>query len=188
MLRKNLFIGGLLLVMASACHQTQNSEEIADQQNSQKADRDTSLKRIDADSKFVVKATSGVIMETELGTYAAKSAVTAGVRKFGQTMVTDHSKDKALLSGLAAARHITIPAQTGTDFQKHINEITAKKGIAFDKAYISFMVDDHKEDISEFKKEVNEGKDAEIKTFAAKGVPTLQHHLQMALSLQDQFK
>ncbi|WP_217452002.1 DUF4142 domain-containing protein [Mucilaginibacter humi] len=127
MLRKNILIWGLLSVMVSACHQTTDSEKIADHQNSQKADRDTSIRQIETDTKFVVKATSGVTMETELGSYAAKHAATPGVKKFGQTMVTDHAKDKAVLTSLATAKHITIPTRTGSDFQKHIDEITAKR-------------------------------------------------------------
>jgi putative membrane protein len=88
-------------------------------------------------------------------------------------MVKDHSKDTQVLKVLALDKKITIPAQTGEDFQKHINEITSKKGIEFDKAYISFMVGDQKEDISEFGKEAKDGKDADIKAFAAKGLPVL---------------
>jgi putative membrane protein len=42
------------------------------------------------------------------------------------------------------------------------------------------MVKDHKEDIDEFKKEAQDGKDPELKAFAAKHVPILEHHLQMA--------
>lgn len=188
MLRKELLILCLIAVIAGACHQTHDSEKMANHQNNQKADRDPSLKNIEPDSKFVVKATSGVTMETELGSCAAKNAVTPGVRNFGQTMVTDHTKDKEELARLASKKNITIPAQTGADFQKHINEITSKQGLAFDKAYISFMVDDHKEDISEFEKEAKDGKDQEIKTFAAKGVPILQHHLQMAEDLNTKLK
>ncbi|MCQ6959269.1 DUF4142 domain-containing protein [Mucilaginibacter aquariorum] len=140
------------------------------------------------DSKFVVKATSGVTMETELGQFAAKHALTPGVKMFGETMIKDHSKDKQLLTKLASDKKITIPAQTGEEFQKHIDEITSKKGIEFDKAYISFMVGDHQEDISEFSKEAKNGKDADIKAFATKDVPVLQHHLMMAKELNDKLK
>jgi putative membrane protein len=41
-------------------------------------------------------------------------------------------------------------------------------------------VKDHKEDIEEFQKEAKDGKDTVLKAFAAKHVPILQHHLEMA--------
>lgn len=181
-----LAVPGLLLCL-SACTGTgsKDSEKVADSSNTQKADSSKALDTIKDDSKFVVKATSGVKMETQLGAYAAKNAVTPGVKAFGERMLKDHGKDNANLEQLASAKHITIPARTGEDFQKHIDEITSKKGIDFDKAYISFMVGDHKDDIKEFTKEANDGKDAEIKAFATKGIPVLQHHLMMAKELND---
>jgi putative membrane protein len=45
---------------------------------------------------------------------------------------------------------------------------------------MKMMVTDHKEDIAECEKEANAGKDADVKAFAAKTLPTLKEHLQMA--------
>jgi putative membrane protein len=50
----------------------------------------------------------------------------------------------------------------------------------FDRAYINAMVKDHIEDVAEFRKESQTGQDVDIKAFAAKTLPTLQHHLEMA--------
>lgn len=190
MKKMDLMLIPIVLLSISACNSSakKDSEKVAEQSNKQKADSSKTMEKIEDDSKFVVKATSGVTMETQLGQYAAEHAVTPGVKTFGATMVKDHSKDKQMLAKLAADKKITIPAQTGEDFQKHINDITAKKGIEFDKAYISFMVGDHKEDIDEFSEEAKDGKDADIKAFAAKGVPVLQHHLMMAKELDGKLK
>ena len=180
----------LMAVIVSACNNTgpKDSEKVAEKQNEQKADKSPSLDKIEDDSKFVVKAISGVTMETQLGQYAAMHAVTPGVKAFGETMMKDHSKDKSELKNLALEKKITVTTRTGEDFQKHIDEITVKKGIEFDKAYISFMVGDHKDDISEFQSESKDGKDADIKAFAAKGIPVLQHHLMMAQDLNDKLQ
>ena len=50
------------------------------------------------------------------------------------------------------------------------------------------MVDDHKKDVADFKKEASSGKDPEVKAFAAKTLPTLQEHLQMAQKTNDAVK
>ena len=42
------------------------------------------------------------------------------------------------------------------------------------------MVKDHKDDIDLFEKEADKGNDPELKAWAAKTLPTLKHHLQMA--------
>jgi putative membrane protein len=53
-------------------------------------------------------------------------------------------------------------------------------GDSFDKAYMNAMVSDHQEDISEFQKEADRGRDPDFKSFAGKTLPTLQEHLRMA--------
>jgi putative membrane protein len=45
------------------------------------------------------------------------------------------------------------------------------------------MVKDHEEDIAEFEKEARSGKDADLKAFAEKTLPTLKEHLKMAKEL-----
>lgn len=45
------------------------------------------------------------------------------------------------------------------------------------------MLSDHKKDVSEFEKQSTRGTDPDLKAFAAKTLPTLQEHLQMARAL-----
>ena len=60
-----------------------------------------------------------------------------------------------------------------------------KSGNEFDKDYTSYMVSDHKEDISLFKKQAEKGKDPEVRAWAAGKLSTLEHHLQMAQTTED---
>jgi putative membrane protein len=53
-------------------------------------------------------------------------------------------------------------------------------GAEFDRAYMQDMVKDHKNDIAEFQKEANRGKNEDLKSFASETLPTLQEHLKMA--------
>jgi len=48
------------------------------------------------------------------------------------------------------------------------------------------MVKDHQTDVAEFRKESEQGKDPDIKSFAAKTLPTLEHHLESAKQAQSQ--
>jgi putative membrane protein len=50
------------------------------------------------------------------------------------------------------------------------------------------MVSDHRTDVNEFKREANSGTDTELKSFAAKTVPTLEEHLRMAESTEGRVK
>lgn len=66
---------------------------------------------------------------------------------------------------------------------RHYRSLAKKSGKDFDKEFVEMMVDDHKKDVKMFQKEAKDADDAEIRTFAANHVATLQAHLDRANSL-----
>lgn len=167
--------------------QKKDSTEVAEEKNEKKQDS-TKTEKMEDDQDFLVKAASGGLMEVELGKIAAQNASSAKVKAFGQRMVKDHSKANDELKAIASAKNISIPSTPGEDHQKHIDNLKAKKGAEFDKDYIDMMIDDHEEDIKDFKKEASDGKDANIKAFAQNTVPVLTQHLEMAKSAKNAIK
>ena len=136
-----------------------------------------------ADKQFMVKAAQGGLGEVALGQLAQSHAGSAGARRFGQQMVKDHTKANAQLKQVAAQQGVTLPAAPGPEEQATKARLAGLSGAAFDRAYISDMVEDHEKDVADFKKEAATGKDPAVKAFAAKTLPTLQMHLQMARAL-----
>lgn len=132
---------------------------------------------------FAVKAANGGMMEVQLGEYASKNATDKSVKGFGAMMVKDHSKANDELKGIATSKNIALPAAVGQDMTDKMNDLMKKTGKDFDKAYMNAMVDDHKDDISEFQKEADNSKDSTMKNFAAKTLPTLQKHLNDAQAI-----
>jgi putative membrane protein len=133
-----------------------------------------------ADHKFVMEAAVGGMEEVQLGQLAAQKASDPDVKNFGQHMVDDHSKANTQLMQLASQKGVTPPTTLPADKQKDMDRLNALSGAAFDKAYMSMMVKDHKKDVSEFQKESKSGKDSDLKSFASTTLPTLQNHLKMA--------
>jgi putative membrane protein len=140
------------------------------------------------DSKFMVKAASGGMMEVELGQLAQQKAQNKRVKDFGAMMVKDHTKANEEMKALAANKNVTLPQAMGEDHQKHVTDLREKTGKAFDKAYMSMMVDDHQEDVNDFENISTNGKDADLKAFAAKTLPVLRTHLESAKSINDAIK
>jgi putative membrane protein len=136
------------------------------------------------DSKFMVEAASGGMMEVQLGQLAQEKAKSQRVKDFGSMMVRDHSKANDELKSLAATKNVTLPATPGDKQQKHINDLSKKTGSDFDKAYMNMMVDDHKDDIDAFEKCANKGTDADVKSWASKTLPVLRTHLDSAKAVQ----
>lgn len=142
-----------------------------------KAEDSTELKD---DATYAVMAANGGLLEVQLGKLAQTKATSPKVIEFAKMMVEDHSKANNELMALAGTKTITLPAILDNKKQKDYDDFAKMDKKDFDKAYTEYMVKDHKEDIEAFKKEASEGKDAELKAFAAKHVPILEHHLQMA--------
>jgi putative membrane protein len=178
-----------LLVTTSCNNAEQNdSAEVAEERNEQKADSANLGDNMENAMDFAVEAASGGLMEVELGKLAATNAASPKVKEFGQTMVKDHGKANEELKALAAQKNISIPSTPGEKHQSHIEELKTKKGADFDKAYMSMMVEDHEEDINKFEKASQNDKDADIKAFASKTLPVLRQHHEMAKTINDGLK
>ena len=57
------------------------------------------------------------------------------------------------------------------------SDLSKKTGKDFDKAYVSSMIDDHKNDIKSFEKAIKFLRDSDLKAFAVKTLPVLKKHL-----------
>jgi putative membrane protein len=136
--------------------------------------------RMGSDNDFITKAARGGMAEVELGKLAVSKATDSKVKSFGQKMVDDHSKANDKLSTLAADKGVLMPNSLTSSDQSTVDKLSKLSGHDFDESYMEDMVKDHKADISEFEKESQNGRDPDVKGFAAKTLPTLQEHLRMA--------
>ena len=181
-----------LLASVSACSNNKDSVEQAQQANEAKTDDATAttdmgeLKqdKLDFDSDFMTKAASGGMLEVELGNYVVAHATTPEAKQIGQQMVKDHTKANAELKDIATKKNITIPATLGEDQRDVMKDVTDETGVAMDKEYLKEMVKDHQHDVEEFTEASVKASDPDIKAFAAKNVPILKEHLDMATKMQ----
>lgn len=131
-----------------------------------------------ADQDFVKDAAIAGMAEIELGRLAQQNGMDPTVKKFGQMMITDHTKAGEALKSIATENRIEFPAQLDDDHKDKVEKLAAKKGADFDREYADMMVDGHqdfvdklesridKETLSKWKTEHQEpatGKKAEVK-------------------------
>ena len=135
------------------------------------------------DRDFVMDAAMGGLMEVELGRWAAQKGTSDAVKQFGQRMVTDHGQANQELMSLASSKGITLPSALDEKHQQEVSKITRMSGAEFDRAYSKLMLKDHEKDVKEFERQSTKGGDPDLKAFAAKTLPTLQEHLQLARTL-----
>jgi putative membrane protein len=133
-----------------------------------------------SDETFMTKAAQGGLAEVELGRLATERGSNPKVKSFGQRMVDDHSKANHELKSIAANQGVTLPVGMDGKSMTTKNRLSSLSGTEFDRAYMRDMVTDHKEDIAEFQKEAESGTDPDVKAWAARTLPMLKEHLQLA--------
>lgn len=133
-----------------------------------------------ADKHFVSAAAEGGLAEVELGKLAQDKASSQDVKDFGQKMVEDHSKANDELKDTAEKLGASLPNHVSATQLAEKAKLSALSGTHFDRAYMSAMVKDHREDVAAFKREAASGRNEEIKSFASKTLPTLEEHLRLA--------
>jgi putative membrane protein len=133
-----------------------------------------------ADSTFIKQAAEANLAEIELGKLAKQQAADAAVKTFGQRMIDDHMKAQDTLKPVAQKEHIALPTTLDRSDESLKARLSKLSGPAFDRAYMAAMLKDHRTDVSEFRVESKGAKDSDVKTFAAKTLPTLEAHLKLA--------
>ena len=102
------------------------------------------------DGDFMKAAAIGGMTEIDLGRLAALKATNPEVKKFGQMMVTDHTKIGDDLKALAKKKNLELPAEIDSSHKSTMTDLQGKSGADFDKAYVDDMVEDHEADLKEF--------------------------------------
>jgi putative membrane protein len=141
--------------------------------------------------EFIQDAIKGDNSEIQLGQLAQQKGGSEGVRTFGRTLASDHSKAKDEAAALAQQIGVTPPNDMMSAAKKEYDKLQKLSGAAFDQEFARYMVSDHKKDIEEFQAMAKKGggKGASSDTqkvadLARKTLPDLRKHLQMAQLLQ----
>jgi putative membrane protein len=135
------------------------------------------MKVTKSDARFAVDAADGGMAEVALGQLAEQKAVGQPVKDFGTMMVKDHSKANDQLKELAQKKGISLPKSLSDENQKLKNDLSAKSGESFDKAYVKAMIKDHKDDIKKFDEATRNVKDTDLRYFFVNTLPVLKMHL-----------
>ena len=133
-----------------------------------------------ADKTFAMHAAQGGLAEVQMGKLAAQNASSPDVKQFGQKMADDHGKANEELMSWASKNGVTLPTDLDAKHKADQDKLAKLSGAAFDHAYMTAMVADHNKDVAEFKKASTTAKNADLKAWAAKTLPTLEEHQKMA--------
>lgn len=140
-----------------------------------------------APESFLTDVIEGGNTEVALGKLAETQSKNADIKKFGQMLVTDHSKANQEAAALVKKLNFNEPTGMGSH-QSTYDKLKGLTGDDFDKEFVEDMVSDHEKDISTFQKESENSTNADVKAFAAKTLPVLQKHLDTVKGIQAKMK
>lgn len=133
---------------------------------------------------FVKEAAMSDMFEIQSSQLAEQKG-DASAKSFAQHMVTDHQKTTAELTAMVKAGTVKVQPPTALDsqMQSKLDKLKKESAKDFSHDYAEQQVSAHKDAVSLFERYSKGGDNAQLKDWAAKTLPTLQQHLQMAQGL-----
>lgn len=136
-----------------------------------------------SDEDFVKMASGAGLAEVNFGKLALEQTSNADVKAFAQHMIDDHTKINEELLKVSNKDNFTPAAQMDAKDREMFTKLSNMKGADFDRPYVQSQLAAHKGAVALFQSEAKDGKNADLKAFAEKNLPILQHHLDMAEKL-----
>lgn len=137
------------------------------------------------DASFLKQAAQNGHTEVEGSKLAATKATTEPVKTFAQKMIDDHTKTHAELAALASSKGVDVPSEPSVAQKAKLKLLSAADGADFDRRYADMLgVKAHEDTVKLFQKAASGARDPEVKAFAAKTLPALKEHLEMARKLK----
>jgi putative membrane protein len=134
-----------------------------------------------ASRHFIEDALMGDNSEMMLGKLAAERGANPEVRAYGQTLYDDHARARAQAIPLARQAGLQVTDKPMPEAAQERRKLETLHGQAFDREFTSYMVKDHKKDISEFEREARKG--GPTADLAKQTLPVLRKHLATAQHL-----
>jgi len=136
----------------------------------------------DSPREFLTKALQGDNSEIMLGNMAQDRARDPGVRDYGRMLVRDHSKARSEVLDVGARFGLRPTREIAPEARDERERLRDMHGRDFDQEFVRYMIEDHRKDIGDFRDEAREHH-GPVSDLAARQLPTLRQHLEMAQSL-----
>ncbi len=109
----------------------------------------------------------------------------ASEKTFAAQMLTDHTKTSTELKGLITSGKVKeeLPTALDSSHQSKLDKLKGENGKDFSSSFDSMQVSAHKDAVSLFERYAKGGDNPDLKDWAGRTLPALQHHLEMAEKL-----
>ena len=176
----SIFAAGAF-ALSSGCTMMDRSTSTAAQDGTMR----TSQQQLDrADENFLENAAQSGHAEIEGSQLALTKARSPEVKDFAQQMIQDHSMVNQELTALAQQKGYMPPTEPSVMQRAELKTLSVTDD-SFDRLYASRIgVAAHESAVKLFREASTNAMDPDVRAFAAKNLPALEQHLEMARRLQ----
>jgi putative membrane protein len=138
----------------------------------------------DQDVHFLKMAACINMFEIQAGQVAASKSSNAFVTEYAKEMSHEHAESLEEVKNIAAAKGVDLPQSLPPDMNHLLLHLENLSGDQFDLAYQNCQGTGHVGASDEFKTEIENGKDEDVKSYAVKTLPEVELHYRMLLLKQ----
>lgn len=140
--------------------------------------------RIIDDHAFLRRAALDDLEQVEIGKLAARKGSSDTVRELGRQTVSERQRLNQKLEQLAAQDGVNISDKLNAWHEGRVGKLARLEGAQFDKAFLKEQAHAGHNDAAEFREEAQHGGDATVRQFAARFLPMIESHAQVAKNLE----
>jgi putative membrane protein len=133
---------------------------------------------------FVTEATISDMFEIQSSKLAQEKKDTK-VNDFANKMIADHTTSSEAIKNLVQSGKVKagIPGSLDSKHQSMLDKLKGLNGDDFEKQYRSDQISGHKDTVDLYRRYAKGGDNADLKAFAEKTLPIVEHHQKMAEDL-----
>ena len=134
----------------------------------------------DIDVRFLQDASASNSWMMTLGDLALRQAASGDVREFSRRMIEDQEGIRLNLKRLSDRKGVKLEADRDKIRLNTTAYLSKEYGAAFDRLYMSLLMDEHQRNVVLYKEEIEKGRDGDIKAFAGGVLKKLEAYTEMA--------
>jgi putative membrane protein len=133
-----------------------------------------------ADRKFIHEVAADNMLEVQLGELAERKSQNASVRRLAERIIADHNRLQDTWVGMSSRNGHDFRPGMGRNHRAKLNRLQDLSGRAFDRAYISMVVQNRKDYIDYFEREGRAAQSSQVRNLVNRGIPVLRRHFNQA--------
>jgi putative membrane protein len=127
-----------------------------------------------ADNEFIREVVADATLEVQMAQLAERKGQSSAVKQLATRIAADHNRLQDEWLAIASSNGQPFKPGFGKNHKAKLDAIQKLSGRAFDRAYISTMVRDHRDYINYFEKECRSANSSQVRELVNRDLPTLR--------------